>query len=234
MPKTQAALLSSITQTFSRDRISKYHQPGDTAKDVLARYTWNIMLCEALYPALQNLEVAMRNSMHAAISGPSGYNRLDWYDHPGLLLPNENKAVTKAKNILVNKGRNLTPGRIIAELSFGFWTTLFDRPYETKPGDPRLWPRLLIEVLPNMPSSDRTRANALSRFNSIRELRNRVSHHEPIHHLPDLDARHQQILDAISWISTDARDLTTLFDRFVLVHAGGKAYCTSHLDLIAT
>ncbi|WP_444945362.1 hypothetical protein ACJJIP_13825 [Microbulbifer sp. VTAC004] len=63
----------------------------------------------------------------------------------------------------------LDAGRVIAELSFGFWTSLLDRRYKQV-----LWPRLLKTAFPEMPRRLRTRNNLSRRFQRICHLRNRI------------------------------------------------------------
>jgi hypothetical protein len=93
--------------------------------------------------------------------------------------------VTEAKSKLTDASKSITPGRIVAELNLGFWTSLFNAYYEQKgASDPRLWPRLLLAVVPRMPRRQRTRRNLVRYLNDIRALRNRVFHHEPIWNLP--------------------------------------------------
>lgn len=91
----------------------------------------------------------------------------------------------------MREGKPLDAGRVVAELSFGFWTGLFGPKYTD------LWKDHLVKVFPRRPLQ---RAQVQSRLNGIRKLRNRVAHHETI-----LDRSLQrdanQIFDTISWIN---------------------------------
>jgi len=95
----------------------------------------------------------------------------------------ERAAVGRAKDTLVKQAKPLEAGRMVAELSFGFWTSLLDVRYERSNV---LWPHLLRPTFPRMRNRDRKRKTISARINSIRLLRNRVSHHEPIWHWRDL------------------------------------------------
>jgi hypothetical protein len=161
--------------------------------DVLSHYLWNIRLCESLYPTLHLLEIGLRNRIHDALTFRCG--RQDWYDQtPSILLQNEIDSVTEAKNYLLSQKKPVDPGRVVAELSLGFWISFLNRRYY------RLWPSIAERTLPCMPRRERTQSNALKVMGPIRVLRNRVFHHERITHSP-LPRLHSDIFTAIGWIN---------------------------------
>lgn len=168
-------------------------------------------LSESLYPVLQVLEVALRNSIHSAASHYFGRN--DWYNDHHIIHSKDVGALDKAKGILTRQRKPLEPGRIIAELNFGFWTSLMDRRYEQV-----LWPQLIKIAFPYMPKKVRTRRVLSRRFNKIRRLRNRIFHHEPIWYWQDLPQQHEQILEAISWIEPAVKELVMTIDRFPQIY----------------
>lgn len=53
---------------------------------------------------------------------------------------------------------------------------------------------------PFLPAKDRTRVHVFHRLEKIRDLRNRVSHHEPIWDR-DLLKAHNEVLDTLSWMN---------------------------------
>ena len=132
------------------------------------------------------------------------------------MLPNEQQSVIDAKNRLDEQGKAHEPGRVVAELNFGFWTSLFSAPYEQS---------LLLPVLPtafaSMPTAMRTRRMLSKRVDDIRKLRNRVFHHEPVWNMPDLVTRHQEIVEGLSWINPRLQIYARIFDRFDAVYQGG-------------
>ena len=113
------------------------------------------------------------------------------------------------------QNKPIEPDRIIAELTFGFWTSLLDRRYE------RLWHQIIRTTFPHMPRTNRTRQNLSSRFNKIRNLRNRVFHHEPIWYWQDLQQQHQDMLEALSWMSPEMKELVMTVDRFETTYNDG-------------
>ena len=71
------------------------------------------------------------------------------------------------------------------------------------------------------------------RLSKIQELRNRVFHHEPVWHLPELERRHQEILETIGWISPAMLATTRLLDRFDSVYTSGAQSYQKELDSLA-
>jgi len=235
MTKTQQDFLKAFTKGCSSERLRKYRQDRDSDGTVIARYLWNMRLSEALYPTLQALEVTLRNSLHDAVT--TKYARADWYNIPNLLEPFGAREVVTAVAKLTDAARKKglqpvalhTPGRVVAELTFGFWTGLFSAEYET---NRRLWPALIVLVFPQAPRRSRSRREIARLLHPIRYLRNRVFHHEPIWNTPDLMVRHTQIVRLISWMNRDIHDAIMLFDRFPIVYASGYAQCLTELQRI--
>ena len=134
----QAELFKKLRASISSHRLDSYRQAGQSDFDVIASYLWNMALCEALYPSLQALEVTLRNSIHAA--AVRRYNSDFWFDLPGCNLhQSQQNNVDYAKQELQKKNKPLEAPRIVAELTFGFWTSLLNSYYEQK-----LWPSMLI------------------------------------------------------------------------------------------
>lgn len=203
-------LFSPFSRCVSAGRIERYRRPGDDDLETLTRYAWNICLCEALYPVLQILEVGFRNSIHDAATDSFGTAR--WYKTPGLLHPSAENMITEAESELTSQGKPLEPGRVVAELNFGFWTNLLNRRYEQN-----LWPRLIRTTFPYLPARIRTRHTVYTRFDKIRWLRNRIFHHESILHV-DLQKMHTEILDAMGWVNPAMKKMAQVVDRFSEIH----------------
>ena len=208
----------------SEARLESYRLPGDKDVDVLARYLWNIALSEALTPSLQNLEIGLRNALHNTLS--DAYNTEFWFDvTPGCLHADEQQKVESAKQSLRNDSKVIEPGRVVAELTFGFWTSLLDARYEYNPQTSPahwLWPRLLRSAFPDMPNSERKRNNLSRRLNPIRKIRNRVFHYEPIWRWGNLLEQYADILETVRWISPELYEMTMLLDRFSDVFLAGS------------
>jgi hypothetical protein len=208
--------LSDLRAAVSQQRFAEYTRTASGDAEAIGRYVWNGRLSEALYPALMHLEIALRNRLHSAIS--ARYSIGPWEEVPcwldlatPILRPEEVSEVNKAKWRLRRQSKPLDVGRMVAELNFGFWNSLLDLRYERSHA---LWPHLLKEVFPNVPRTDRKRKLISARINKIRLLRNRVFHYEPIWHWKDLDQQHEQLVEVLSWLSSDLLLITGAVDRF--------------------
>lgn len=183
------ANLAELERTLSADRLDPYRAVvGGDLGQAVRLYEQNSLLSESLYGVLQGLEVALRNTVNAQLA--SGYGRADWWDAIKL-EPEQTGMVRRAKDALKREGKPPDAGRVVAELAFGFWTGLTGAKYEA------LWRDHLVKIVPRRPVQ---RAEVHDRLNSIRKLRNRVAHHEPILSRP-LYKDVNRIFDTISWLS---------------------------------
>ncbi len=212
----QVNFSDQLRRAISHERLDAYCQHGSSNDDaeLFAHYAWNMALSESLYTPLQCLEVSLRNSVHDAAT--AHFKTDIWFDLPGLLSSQEMNKVQEAKNTLVKSKKPLDAGRIIPELTFGFWTSLFDVRYEKI-----LWPWLLKPVFPNMPRHIRIRKNLSKRLNRVRILRNRIFHHEPIWHWCDLQSQHTDALEAIVWLNPAMMAFVQPFDSFDEIYHNG-------------
>jgi len=139
----------------------------------------------------------------------------------------EGKVISASKKVK-NEGKTVTPDRVISALDFGFWTNFLTRTYEDNNAKSLLWPNQLNEVFPHAPQRT-TRESIEKKLNRIRELRNRLTHHEAIwkffHDHPNtgkpnyndpvygaqascslLSKHYDDILSLVGWISQDRLD----------------------------
>jgi len=211
---------------FSQERLDGYlsHAKCNNSKtDALIAYSWNIELSQALYPSLQILEISLRNSLHQAIS--ESFQTEYWFDLP-LLHDRERKQVNQAKADLLKEKKKIEAGRVVAELSFGFWTSLFDVRYEH---GQVLWPKLLKPTFPFLPKGQRTRAFLSRELNRVRFLRNRIFHYEPIWHWRDLSDQHDSLIHLTNSLSPSASKYLCMFDQFQAVYSDGRAEVESRM-----
>ncbi len=217
--KDSQELFQFLRDDLSTERINAYRlHANDGDIDLLGRYFWNVALGESLYPVLNTLEIALRNEMDR-IMRRTFHNR--WLDLPDrtLLEPVEVATIEEAKQKLLASGRPAIGGKLIAELSFGFWTSLFNVRYETKVWRPIFADHTSDRAFRLLPRRFRTRKTLSSRLTEIRRLRNRIFHHEPIWRQSDLPVQHQKICEVIYWISPALYETVHLFDRFPAVHS---------------
>ena len=91
------------------------------------------------------------------------------------------------------------PGRVIAELSFGFWRFLLAKRYEAP-----LWIPTLRHGFPYLMGHG-YRNDLHRQLMKLHNVRNRLAHHEPIHHHPLVEL-HNSLLAVAGWIDPTMRD----------------------------
>lgn len=191
----------SVRGSISEQRFHPYLVAAgyDEAK-ALAIYLWNIKLCEATYPAMHMVEVALRNHVLQAVGAAYGAT---WWHHPDLRAAlgagqaRLSEALTKAQRTASGKRRALVEGDVVSELTFGFWVRMLDRRYK-----PRVWTAHFHATFPHVPPSV-GREGLKARLLEVVDLRNRVFHHEPII-ARNVLREHERLIGAIEWIDPDA------------------------------
>lgn len=209
---------SGVIDAISRPRLGAYGISASDSSDVVsvvARHGRNIVVSESLYPLLHLLELVIRNRIHDVFRlhfGSDEWFRQSWVDDL------EYRHITKAEDDLKRQRKPLAPDDIVAAVTFGFWVGLFNRRYEPRNGN-EPWPRLLKAVVPWAPRYARTRDTLHSRIEKARHVRNRVFHHEPIAHWPDLDTTYTGLVELLGWFSPEAREHLAHLCRFTSVWA---------------
>ena len=144
--------------------------------DNIDEYKINLKKSKQLYIPLSILEVSLRNSINELFEKLYGRGWL--INEASFLKQKELEKIYQAKNKLKVKKEEITKDKLIAELSFGFWTALFQMAYKEK-----MRFNNLKQIFPNIPSKEKKeidRKIISSKLNYIREFRNRVFHHENI------------------------------------------------------
>ena len=197
-----------IADRLTQDRLASYL--AATAGDVRAAielYDWNTQVGAALYEDLGRLEVLFRNAIDVALvthGQARGWSQV-WYRRRQLFSGKPGRRawadVEAARNRATRRGRTEVHGKVIAELSFGFWRFLCTPHYLTS-----LWVPALAAAFPGHPhvgDPRRVRADVADRMQRLHFLRNRIAHHEPIHQR-DLAHEHGELLDIVGWICADS------------------------------
>lgn len=214
----ESSLRQRVEQITSAPRLQRYREASTSDLDTVALYCWNIQLAEALMPAIAILEVALRNAIHNTLTDRTG---TDFWFKP-ILKPRMYETVTERIHVLTQRhGYPPTSGKVISELTFGFWSLMLSRSYNA------LWwsppDSLLPNVIPNHPSLARdTRKHFATRVAYFVTLRNRVMHQEAIFQgvaalnrpIMAIDVLHAQLIETIGWINEDAATLATCMDHF--------------------
>jgi hypothetical protein len=170
-PPYSAALLTSIRRTVTNERLLRYLGATDqNLPNALILYEYNITLSEIMYGLLHGLEVSVRNAIHHALT--TSYGTADWYDHAALSAYWRDQ-VNNAKGKVQTTTGAVQPGKVVAEMTFGFWVDLTGKSYNNP-----LW--LGHKLNAAFPHAAPARHAIHTRLKAVQLLRNRISHHERI------------------------------------------------------
>lgn len=184
--------MPTFTDALSAERFSTYRLWAGQ-DDALAKrlYTFNVNLSAALYGPLHMFEVALRNVADRALTNRYGVN---WMDNAQVLVTTyQQGCVASARTTLQRDRKPATHPQMVAELNFGFWSSLFG------PQSHHLWQALR----PIFQATGIQRHGIARQLSDFRALRNRVAHYEPILQLP-LAQRYADITTMTGWLSPSA------------------------------
>lgn len=179
----------TFTDALSVERFDTYLKWAVGDPDLAERlYTYNVQLSAALYGPLNMHEVALRNKVDERLAQLQGTG---WIHDPAVLTTAYQQAcVRQALQTLKQAGKAASRPQIVAELNFGFWSSLFGRQSH------HLW-----QVLrPIFQAKGIQRGIIAHDLRETRLLRNRVAHYEPILAMP-LAQRYAGITTLTGWLS---------------------------------
>lgn len=200
-----AARLSTLQRFF----LTTSH--GDT----LGCYAWTQAVAAGMLPLLADVEVSLRNAVHGALSRHYGArDSFGWMMprpnpahavNPAAppMLPPVHKLSSRSRDDVVCaidkvKGRKpsahvVTPDDVVATLPFGFWEVLIGAlAHHAQPAG--LQAAILAAVFPHAPDtqafpydSAAFRKRVVALLKRIRDVRNRIGHHDAIWTIPEFD-----------------------------------------------
>ena len=210
----------NFSRLYSYSRISRYRKASNNDEFIAQKmYYANARIAQAFQPLISFFEVILRNQLHYAIA--SYFNDVQWIinqkngfmSDKSLHYVNKKtgkqqindflkKEVERSEKVLIDKHRNVVAGRIIAELNFGFWNSLYEKHhYVLLKGVP-------CKIFKGLPTGfGRKKVNSC--IKEIRTLRNRISHNEPLcfknrtFDLTYVNDMYKMIYDFFAWINTD-------------------------------
>lgn len=192
---------SWIEEWLSPDRFSTFLVVAKGSRQLaLELYEWNARLSSSFLHDLAHLEVGLRNAYDKALSPAVLAHEKHWTDPDtklnlfpkvskfdgtrGITLDTNDYPKKKINDALFEAGKttggNPSPGKVIAEIDFGFWAHL-----TSSAQDKYIWVPYLNKVY--APKTDRKRLH--NSLQEIRKLRNRVAHHEPLFADAELNRR---------------------------------------------
>lgn len=190
-----------IQNSLSSVRLSTFEQATKTLPQALELYQWNMQISSAFLPCLQVCEVVTRNSVSQALTLRHG-NRWAWERGFIGTLPNPKRGYNQRDALAkATQGKN-DINNVIPELNFAFWQMMF-----TSRHDAQLWIPYLAQIFPNATTSNvsQLRGEIYRELETIRTLRNRIAHHEPIFKR-NLQQDYDRILKLIKYQSIDTAD----------------------------
>lgn len=197
-------------KVFSHKRMERYYSIyPDNFDKAIQHYACNLRLSEAMYIPLSVFEVTLRNAICRELTAHTG--REDWFvifpNTPG--LSNLNRYITQATKQISGRHETATVSKIIAELTLGFWVSLFNSEYERV-----LW-KALRRAFPHMPKTQRKRKNISSPLNRLRNIRNRIFHNESIcWNIDYVKTIHDELTEVLGWMNKDLPNWLKQYDRF--------------------
>lgn len=192
-----------LRELLTAERMGSYFQAsaGDLL-EAFAVYEWNMTASAATMHTVGMVEVLVRNALDRQLATWSASKRpgTDWLDLPAL-DDRARKDISEARRRASQRNGTPTHGKVIAELSLGFWRYLVASRYLTA-----LWIPAAQYAFPNGPADPRRRRVLTEEsLKSLHFLRNRAAHHEPIHRR-DLTKDLRTSAEIAGWISPTARD----------------------------
>ncbi|WP_321927209.1 hypothetical protein [Burkholderia sp. BCC1998] len=175
IPPTQAiknALSAARVGTYEAATRDPQQLPG-----ALALYAWNAKVSGAMLAPLHLCEVVVRNAVSDALAAVYGAN---WPWAPAFegSLPSPPQGFSLRRELQSARNRQPSTGKAIAELKFAFWQKMFTGRF-----DAQIWNLHLNTVMPFLNPAwtvQQSRKKIYDDLESIRQLRNRIAHHEPI------------------------------------------------------
>lgn len=231
---------------------SNFFAPADQI-ELFGCYLWSKEVAAAFFPLLQVLEITLRNAIDKEARNALGPY---WFDNVATrpqrkLRGSQHRHVQhladSVRNARAEIRRDLkmpftatvNEDRIIAKVTFGFWTNLFSAAFDVNRNPRALWPNLLRPVFPNAPQGHRDRASMQNKLLAIKTFRNKAFHHEPIWNI----GRPAGVLDAINKLQATCDDISNMIkwvslDGLELVEKAGytstiRRVCSvEHLDYL--
>lgn len=199
-----------FAQAISPERFARYQAfaKGDDAR-AYRLYTINVRLSEAFYPSLHGLELSLRNQIHNRLTEMFDER---WFDREEFQrLDTQREQLAEVYERLRKAPDHCAPGQVVAGLTLGYWTAMLSRDYDD------VWQTGLNTIAVNAKGKRFARKQIHEPLTNIRNLRNRIAHHEPIITW-DLGKRHKWSIDLTRWLSPPVADWLVENDRFPVLY----------------
>lgn len=183
------------------ERLGSYLQAsGKNLAGALRLYEWNMTASAVVLSTTGMVEIVVRNALdRQLIDWAVARGHPSWLDAARLDKRGLDD-IAKARARATNHGRiPERHGKVVAELSFGFWRYLASQRYHAS-----LWVPALNRAFPHGPADLRERRrNVEGHLQRLMLVRNRAAHHEPIHRR-DLLADLRSAVQLTAWVHPQA------------------------------
>jgi len=191
-----------VADLLTSERLSSYLTACNSSlTDAMRLYEWNTFACAAVIQTVALAEVITRNALDRRLTvwAASQSDSPSWLDVAPLDARGQ-ADIAEARRRATRGGRlPEVHGKVVAELSFGFWRYLTTSQYFAS-----LWVVTLNAGFPGAPGNAWQRRSQIERaMDRLGFVRNRAAHHEPIHRR-DLSADYAEGLALCGWVHPDA------------------------------
>jgi hypothetical protein len=184
----------ALETIISRERLGTYlAASGFDRERALELHAWNMRVAAAFLPLIGAAEICCRNLIAKRLEAAFGP---EWWRESAFhrIAGKTGKGITlRAADKIADSGKPETLGRVISELSFGYWVNMLLPKYEVP-----LWTPL-HPWFPELPATENL-ASLHLRLASVHELRDRIGHHEPIFRR-DLSRDYADCLGLVRWLN---------------------------------
>lgn len=188
------AINARLLETVPEPRLRRYKTLADAQHvDLATFYRWSSQVALVIWDDLSVIEVAMRGAMAHELQSTFGFK---WFENPGLFDDDTTRQIQQALN---QSNRGVRPktdtevhGKLVAELTFGFWVKLLGKGSFQNVKDPNtgfttstkriydqlLWRPALSKAFPEVGLYERRKVEKVA--HDLQLVRNRVAHHEHV------------------------------------------------------
>lgn len=194
-----SAQINAITRAISQPRLEPYIRACFFNRRLaIDLYRWNAEISGAFLAPIQLCEVTVRNAIVETLERVYGHN-WPWSSAferslPDPRPPSGRPIFSPRRELVRTRNRMTLPGKVVAELKFAFWVELLTRRHND-----RLWRPYIRNSFPNLPERMTSRDAIIilhNQLDKVKDVRNRIAHHEPIFKL-DVQAQYKRIISLI-------------------------------------
>lgn len=194
-----------ITQPRLEEYLVAANRDENAAREL---YEWNADVSSAFFELIAYVEVILRNSVDhilqplevvesARVLPRNGW----WFSSSTFLEDHDLEFYRTAIRRFGSDSHAVGRDKTLATLTFGIWAAVFSKSYE------QLFRSHLVYAFPHRDEGFK-RETVQQRVLALRNLRNRIAHHQAIFDLP-LEERYEQAMDLLRWIDPEVEQWVT-------------------------